>query len=136
MRQISRLRRLQILSVDVIVDYLLIDNEPLSSTLQNSGALGLRLLAIPQSSSADTCSSNGDETSGGSSDLGCWVSLVQLRELMFDRDYQTLGMDEALWMMEHWKDMWCLEGTFNGFAEGDDIERLRRLFKKDITYYR
>ncbi|KAF9299503.1 hypothetical protein BGZ88_006543 [Linnemannia elongata] len=137
MRQISRLRRLQTLSVDSIAANLLMDNEPLSSALQNAGTLDLRLLATSQSISTDNCSSNGDETGGGSSDLRCWASLVQLKLFWFDRDYQTLGMEEALWMMEHWRNMWCLEGTFNGVAEGDDTERLRWLFKeKGITYYR
>ncbi|KAF9134247.1 hypothetical protein BG015_003440, partial [Linnemannia schmuckeri] len=129
MKQISLLRRLQILNVDWVAAFLLIDDEPLSTILQNSGTLDLRLLTTSQSSSADTCSSNDDEPGGGSSDLSCWSSLVQLKEFLFDGDHQTLGMEEALWMMEHWRDMWCIEGKFKGL-EGDDVDILHKMFKE------
>lgn len=48
---------------------------------------------------------------------------MQLKKLIFDRDYQALGMEGALWMMQNWRDMVCLEGTVKGVAEDDGIEK-------------
>ncbi|KAG0373107.1 hypothetical protein BGX24_012150 [Mortierella sp. AD032] len=73
------------------------------------------------------------DNSGGN--IRCWSSLVRLQDFSFDGDIQTLGLNEALWMVEHWKDLWCISGGFND-VKSSDTAKLNKLFlDNNITYY-
>lgn len=68
--------------------------------------------------------------------IGCLSSLMQLQEFTFDDVRQRLGMEEAMWMTKHWQDLVCIRGAFKGVGEGDDAERLKRLFAaRGIEHY-
>ncbi|KAG0290475.1 hypothetical protein BGZ96_006063 [Linnemannia gamsii] len=88
------------------------------------------------SGTVDGVELGGGERGGGgngSSERGanvtCWSHLVHLRNLAFHGDRQLLGMEEALWMTEHWKDLRSITGAFRA-AICSDKEDLKRLFAK------
>jgi hypothetical protein len=56
---------------------------------------------------------------------------VQLQSLIFNGNRQKLGLEEALWMVEHWKDLEYVGGDFKGL-EGDKVEQL--FDEKGISY--
>ena len=79
-------------------------------------------------------SSNSSSNSSSGGHLPCLSSLVQLKYLTFDGAQQTLGMEEALWMTEHWRDLRWICGEFKG-VKGDDVDKLEKLFlKKGVMY--
>lgn len=82
--------------------------------------------------SSSSSISSRNSSSGGH--LPCWSSLVQLKDLTFDGDRQTVGMEEALWMTEHWKDLRCICGGFTG-VKGNDVGKLEQLFSKKGVLY-
>lgn len=125
--QVSRLRRMRVLDLERW--WFRRDKQIMALK-----TLDYRLLTSPVSSetSRNNTDSGGD---GGCScgdgerihDIRCWSSLMQLRDFSFDSNRQTLGMEEALWMMDHWRDMVVVRGDFKG-AEKDGTERIKRLF--------
>ncbi|KAH7048547.1 hypothetical protein BKA57DRAFT_461769 [Linnemannia elongata] len=141
-KQISKLGRLQTLDLQRFP-------HPGDKIIRSSEISFLQTLDFrlsPSSNPEDVCgygnndntSSNSNSNSSSSSSSGghlsCWSSLVQLRVLIFDDDRQTLGMEEALWMTEHWRDLWCICGDFKG-VKGDNVNKLEQLFsKKDVLH--
>ncbi|KAF9134246.1 hypothetical protein BG015_003439 [Linnemannia schmuckeri] len=112
--QISKLRRLQILDLQRDPHCSYLDEEPRPQEITDLATLDFRL-------------GGGGNERGGGSDISCWSSLVQLRELSFDGDRQTLGMDELVWMTEHWRDLWCVCGGFKGIVGDEDCARRDRI---------
>ncbi|KAF9090307.1 hypothetical protein BGX29_011550 [Mortierella sp. GBA35] len=139
--QISRLRHLR--ALDLRRDpYLSIIN----ATSRPKEILDLETLdfRLAQSKSRDSDhvadDNDGDDGVGGrdgdGSDISCWSSLVQLREFGFDGDRQMLGMDEARWMVEHWRDLWFIRGDFKAVEGDDESNRLNSLFRhKGIEHF-
>ncbi|KAF9911570.1 hypothetical protein EC991_003034 [Linnemannia zychae] len=125
-RQISKLRRLESLELqDSPCRFVEDDISP-----EELKTLDLRL---PSSSSSAESSNIGTDSSGG--DIRCWSSLVLMQEFTFETDHQSLGMEEALWMVDNWKDLWCICGKFTAIKE-EDTGSLKRLFHdKDISHY-
>lgn len=136
-KQISKLGRLQTLDLQRFP-------HPGDKTIRSSEISYLQTLDFRLSPSSnpediygygnnDNTSSNSNSNSSSSSSSGghlsCWSSLVQLRDLIFDDDRQTLGMEEALWMTEHWRDLRCIYGDFKG-VKGDNVNKLEQLFSK------
>ncbi|KAG0069677.1 hypothetical protein BGZ89_002346 [Linnemannia elongata] len=136
-KQISKLGRLQTLDLQRFP-------HPSDKTIRSSEISYLQTLDFRLSPSSnpediygygnnDNTSSNSNSNSSSSSSSGghlsCWSSLVQLRDLIFDDDRQTLGMEEALWMTEHWRDLRCIYGDFKG-VKGDNVNKLEQLFSK------
>ncbi|KAF9134245.1 hypothetical protein BG015_003438, partial [Linnemannia schmuckeri] len=149
--QIAKLRRLLDLSLAWEPSCSLCVGRPSFRSAKDLETLDLRIrpetvvsyshsTSVDNSSSGDGGDGCGDEGVGGSDsegsvDIRCWSSLVQLREFSFSDDRQTFGMKEALWMVEYWRDLWSLNGAFEGVV-GDDVDKLDRLFKeKGVSYY-
>ncbi|KAG9065494.1 hypothetical protein KI688_001782 [Linnemannia hyalina] len=152
--QISRLRRMRILYLE---------RYPYGvNGIKHLMTLNLRPLSLPSSAPIDintvTNNSNSQDSDGNdiikttirrgdggrnsdnsvhkSGGIGCLSSLVQLQEFTFDDGQQRLGMEEAMWMTEHWQDLVCIRGTFKGVGEGDDVKRLKCLFAaRGIKYF-
>ncbi|KAF9147032.1 hypothetical protein BG015_011389 [Linnemannia schmuckeri] len=138
--QISKLRRLLVLNLKRYQVFNMGDDD--DRVLPHSmETLDLRLgcSSIPRDSSniggdGARVGRRGNGNSCKGADISCWSSLVQLQEVSFDGDRQTIGMEEALWMTEHWRDLWCICGGFGGVS-GDDKDKLDGLFAdKVITY--
>ncbi|KAG0373288.1 hypothetical protein BGX24_011893 [Mortierella sp. AD032] len=104
--QISKLRRLHILDVQRDPHCSYLDDECRPNEIMLLETLDYRLNRV-----------------AGEKDIRCWSSLVQLREFSFDGDRQTLGMDELVWMAEHWRDLWCVAGGFKGIQGDDDYAK-------------
>ncbi|KAG0278449.1 hypothetical protein BGZ95_003981 [Linnemannia exigua] len=124
-RQISKLKRLQSLDLQ---------RNPHSfhpdiarpSFILNMATLDLGLPAFSSSTESS-------DNSGG--DIRCWSNLVQLQEFSFDGDRQAFGMDEALWMVEHWKDLWCVVGEFTAVEENDNCKLEKLFLDHNISHY-
>ena len=111
--QISRLRRLLILSLKRnrrICDVNEVDDDRVVPFSLET--LDLRF----------GCSSRPKESSNSGADISCWSSLVQLWQFQFDGDRQVLGMEEALWMTENWRDLKYVVGCFKGVELRDNLE--------------
>ncbi|KAF9147031.1 hypothetical protein BG015_011388 [Linnemannia schmuckeri] len=101
-------------------------------------------LSSSSKSKESSYESGADETEGesrgrgideGGADIRYWSSLVQSKELVFDGDRQSVGLEEALWMTEHWKNLEYIEGAFRGVG-GGNVDKLKTLFaEKDVIYY-
>lgn len=137
--QISRLGRMR---------FMYLERYPYDlDRIMNSTTLNLRLLSLPPSPSiaVNTATNNSNsqdsdgsvlKRGGNGGGIGWLSSLLQLREFTFDDVRQRLGMEEAMWMMKNWRDLVCVRGTFKGVSEGDDTERLKRLFAaRGIEHY-
>ncbi|OAQ32466.1 hypothetical protein K457DRAFT_309852 [Linnemannia elongata AG-77] len=126
--QIGRMRGLQVLDLS---------RDPYSfgvlgrmSSFLNFDSLDLRI-----GNSIDNSNRSNGSHWGRGNDIRCWSSLTQMRIFSFDGDGQRLGMDEARWMVEHWRELKCISGAFNG-VEGDECGLLDRLFlERDISFY-
>ncbi|KAF9147030.1 hypothetical protein BG015_011387 [Linnemannia schmuckeri] len=116
--QISKLRRLRSLDLQRNPRYSSKRIRP--ETVMDLETLDLRLPGF--------CNS-GSSSDGGGCDIRCWSNLVQLGSFCFDGDRQVLGMKEALWMVEHWRDLTTIWGEFEA-VEGNDVDKLDTLFKK------
>lgn len=129
--QIARLKRMRILGLqrDPYGPSFVDDDDNRSQDILNMQTLDLRL---PSSRMMlDTCNN------GGGSDIRGWSSLLQLREFSFDGDRQWMGVNELEWMIEHWKDLRCINGDFRaaaGIASGDRLKHL--LAQHGITHYK
>ncbi|KAF9095956.1 hypothetical protein BGX29_008789 [Mortierella sp. GBA35] len=122
--QISRLRQLEILNLQRDPYLSVFIGEPRPDEILRLGTLDLRLPA--RSASEELSNNNGD--------IICWSSLVRLRQFSFDRDRQTLGMEEVRWMLEHWRHLHSIEGNFKG-VDGDGRGGPDDLFRqKDIHF--
>ncbi|KAF9140859.1 hypothetical protein BG015_001496, partial [Linnemannia schmuckeri] len=132
--QISKLRRLQSLFLERAPYWSGESVRP--NAVMNMETLDLRL-ACSRSRNSSSPSNNGGVGTGGSGseggdgDLSCWSSLVQLRELSFDDDRQMLGMNEVLWMVEHWRNLAWVWGRFLVVEDDDGCDMLRRVFEKN-----
>lgn len=122
--QISKLRWLQSLDLQRDPHCSYFDEESRPEEITNLETLDLRLGVRFKAVANDN--SGGNERDGVA-DIRCWSSLVQLRELSFDGDRQTLGIEELVWMTEHWRDLWCVCGGFKGIASAEDCARRDRL---------
>ncbi|KAF9121561.1 hypothetical protein BG015_005790, partial [Linnemannia schmuckeri] len=131
-RQISRLGRLQ--SLDLRRSPHIYDDPVRSDAILQLDTLDF---CLPSSFSIKSSSENGsnDSSSVSGGDIRCWSSLIQMRQFSFDGDRQMLGIQEALWMTEHWRDLWCICGKFRG-VESDDVDNLEKFFEeKGISYF-
>ncbi|KAG0278450.1 hypothetical protein BGZ95_003982 [Linnemannia exigua] len=111
--QISKLRRLHILDVQRDPHYSYLDEETRPDGIMTLETLDYRL-----------------NRGAVEKDIRCWSSLVQLREFSFDGDRQTLGMDELVWMAEHWRDLWCVTGGFRGIQGDDNCAKRDRIVRQ------
>ncbi|KAF9541609.1 hypothetical protein EC957_002913 [Mortierella hygrophila] len=116
-QQISKLRRLQSMDLQRDPHCSYFEEESRPEEITDLATLDFRLDARSKAVAVDH--SGGNER-GGVADIRCWSSLVQLKELSFDGDRQTLGMDELVWMTEHWRDLWCVCGGFKGIVSPED----------------
>lgn len=128
--QIGRMKQLRVLDLS---------RDPYSFGIlgRTSSFLELDGLNLQIASSIDNSSENKSNgmSRGRGNDIRCWSSLKQMQIFSFDGDGQRLGMDEARWMVEHWRELKCISGAFNE-VEGHGCGRLDRLFlDRDITYY-
>ncbi|KAF9147029.1 hypothetical protein BG015_011386 [Linnemannia schmuckeri] len=126
--QISKLRQLLILNLEPY---------PLSADSESSDLKTLDFRLLPSPSSSPENSRDDDE--GGDKrrheGIRSWSSLVQLQQFAFDEDRQRLGLEEALWMVQHWQDLVAVHGSFKA-AEGDDGDKLKRLFdERGVEHY-
>ncbi|KAG0069671.1 hypothetical protein BGZ89_002340, partial [Linnemannia elongata] len=132
-RQISRLRRLQ--SLDLQRNPHMDGDSMRPGAIRQLETLDFRLSPLSSTMSNDDHSNIDGNNSSSEDDIRCWSSLVLLREFLFDGDRQELGLEEALWMTEHWRDLWCISGEFRG-VKGDDVGELEKVFReKGISYF-
>lgn len=130
--QISRLRRLQILDLRR-EQYFSVNADDDRIRPLSMATLNLRLDWFPQTkdssdySGDDDAKREADSSSDRGANVRCWSSLVQLKELSFNGDRQLVGLKEALWIVENWRDLWCITGEFRG-VEIDNKDELERLF--------
>lgn len=121
--QVSKLRRLKVLDLE----HYHTQEHDLIMALKT---LDYRLSISPVGSKRSGKTGSGESDGGERNhDIRCWSSLIQLRDFSFDGKRQRLGMDEALWMMDHWQDMVVVRGYFSG-VEGDDADRIKQLFSE------
>ncbi|KAG0285162.1 hypothetical protein BGZ96_010535 [Linnemannia gamsii] len=139
--QISRLRRLQIL--DLRREQYFTGTVDDDRTRPFSMAtLNLQLDWFPHAENSSSYSGDGDgkREVNGSSDRGanvrCWSSLVQLKQFAFKDDRQVIGLKEALWIVEHWRDLWCITGEFRGVGIDHQYELERLFAAREITHYK
>ncbi|KAG0278451.1 hypothetical protein BGZ95_003983 [Linnemannia exigua] len=118
--QVARLRMLRVLDLQGDPHRSYLDDEPRPHEIQRLETLDFRLPS--QDNPVDSSTSS-------SSNIRRWSSLVQLRVISFNGDRQNLGMKEALWMTEHWRDLTCVGGDFKA-AESGEFEELRSLFSR------
>jgi hypothetical protein len=123
--QISRVRRLLVLDLQrpcTVNDADRVDPNSMDS-------LDLRLPCFRLKDSSNTIDGVEAEEEGDSigdergANISCWSSLVQLQQFKFNSDRKTFGVDEALWMVEHWKDLRFIVGL-SRHNEGRKVEQL------------
>lgn len=132
-RQISRLRRLE--SLDLQRNPYMYSDTMLAGAIRQLETLDFRLSPLSSTMSNDDHSNIDGNNSSSEDDIRSWSSLVLLQEVLFDGDRQELGLEEALWMTEHWRDLWCISGEFRG-VKGDDVGELEKVFReKGISYF-
>lgn len=121
--QISRLRRLLKLDLQRVPQDARIENESRPQEVKDWATLDLRL------GSRSKDSSNIGVETGGGADIRCWSSLVQMEYFTYGGDRQTLGIDELVWMTEHWKNLSFVFGGFKGIVEDEDCAERDRIIK-------
>lgn len=124
--QISKLQRL--LSLDLKQDpYFCGDDDEYDDRVQPHAleTLDFRLSSRPKEPSS---SGNNDR----SANVRRWSSLVQLQKFVFDGKRQMLGMEEVLWMTEHWRDLTLVSGRF---MDVEDEGKLMQLFAEKGVFY-
>ncbi|KAF9092098.1 hypothetical protein BGX29_010605, partial [Mortierella sp. GBA35] len=129
--QISRLRRLRILDLTRDPHISGYGDEPRPRVILDLETLDLSL--PPFKPEEDSC--QGHHGGRDYSNMRCWSSLVQLSEFSFDGDREMLGMEELLWMVDHWKELWCVTGEFRGIEDDEKGERDRLLRERRISNY-
>lgn len=132
--QIGKMRRLRVL--DLSRDPYTIGIPGRTSSFLDLDSLDLRLgNSIDNSNDSSNDNSSNGNSWGRGNDIRCWSSLLEMQIFSFESHGQKLGMDEARWMVEHWRELKCITGALNE-VKGHDCALLDRLFHdRDITYY-
>lgn len=139
--QLGRLRQLLFLNLERISYLSAGDVDQARPHSMETLDLRLPCSRLKGSSNANDVVKQGGEGGNAYSERGanisCWSSLVQLQMLAFDGGLQKVGMKEALWMVEHWRDLERVYGEFRGIGgvEDDDVDKITRVFTDSHVFY-
>ncbi|KAK3812585.1 MAG: hypothetical protein JOS17DRAFT_762054 [Linnemannia elongata] len=129
-QQISKLRELRKLNLQRDAQGTVFAPESQIEAIWGAETLNLKL----PSESSSTDSNELDCTSSNSEgDLRCWSSLELMEEFTFDGG-EDLGMEEMVWMTEHWKNLRQVCGQFLD-AEEKGVRMDRFFAEKGILYF-